>query len=237
MAGGQGRHGEAYGRDKGSGRQEGRNGARETSPNNSATGGGRYMEGGPAGGQVWPGAASFTRMTKLHWVRCLQRASPTMPHTSSPLAQGEPELVNLVLCFPRCAARRNVQDQDLAAVQLLDVLGRGGQGVVFRGTLHGLETAVKVLTDGPAQQHTGNRDRAAAAAGGGDGGGGGAGSDGGPTAADTARRMRLVRGLALAGYVLLAAFLQTRALSPCPWDCAAKLQGLSSPEELCRLPE
>ncbi|GIL86230.1 hypothetical protein Vretifemale_14615 [Volvox reticuliferus] len=37
--------------------------------------------------------------------------------------------------------------QDLAAVQLLEVLGRGGQGVVFRGGLHGLETAVKVLTD------------------------------------------------------------------------------------------
>ncbi|EFJ46036.1 hypothetical protein VOLCADRAFT_105682 [Volvox carteri f. nagariensis] len=37
--------------------------------------------------------------------------------------------------------------QDLAAVQLLEVLGRGGQGVVFRGSLHGLETAVKVLTD------------------------------------------------------------------------------------------
>ncbi|GLI68345.1 hypothetical protein VaNZ11_012747 [Volvox africanus] len=39
------------------------------------------------------------------------------------------------------------QAQDLAAVQLLEVLGRGGQGVVFRGSLHGLETAVKVLTD------------------------------------------------------------------------------------------
>lgn len=40
-----------------------------------------------------------------------------------------------------------IRAQDLAAVQLLEVLGRGGQGVVFRGSLHGLETAVKVLTD------------------------------------------------------------------------------------------
>ncbi|GFR53067.1 hypothetical protein Agub_g15766, partial [Astrephomene gubernaculifera] len=34
--------------------------------------------------------------------------------------------------------------QDLAAVDLHEVIGSGGQGVVFRGTLHGLETAVKV---------------------------------------------------------------------------------------------
>ncbi|GLC74877.1 hypothetical protein PLESTF_001567100 [Pleodorina starrii] len=34
--------------------------------------------------------------------------------------------------------------QDLAAVDLQEVIGSGGQGVVFRGTLHGLETAVKV---------------------------------------------------------------------------------------------
>ncbi|GFR50507.1 hypothetical protein Agub_g12773, partial [Astrephomene gubernaculifera] len=41
--------------------------------------------------------------------------------------------------------------QDLAAVELLEVLGRGGQGVVFRGTLHGLEAAVKVLVQQPRQ--------------------------------------------------------------------------------------
>ncbi|KAG2424163.1 hypothetical protein HXX76_014696 [Chlamydomonas incerta] len=35
--------------------------------------------------------------------------------------------------------------QDIAAVELLEMLGHGGQGVVFRGTLHGLEVAVKVL--------------------------------------------------------------------------------------------
>ncbi|GLC44510.1 hypothetical protein PLESTB_000065500 [Pleodorina starrii] len=55
-----------------------------------------------------------------------------------------------------------VRAQDLAAVQLLEVLGRGGQGVVFRGSLHGLETAVKMLTD------------ASSSGGGGGGGGGGA---------------------------------------------------------------
>ncbi|KXZ41657.1 hypothetical protein GPECTOR_338g71 [Gonium pectorale] len=41
------------------------------------------------------------------------------------------------------------QGQDLAAVELLEVLGRGGQGVVFRGTLHGLEAAIKVLVQQP----------------------------------------------------------------------------------------
>ncbi|GLI62817.1 hypothetical protein VaNZ11_005566 [Volvox africanus] len=39
---------------------------------------------------------------------------------------------------------RSAVAQDLAAVDLHEVIGSGGQGVVFRGTLHGLETAVKV---------------------------------------------------------------------------------------------
>lgn len=95
-------------------------------------------------------------------------------------------------------------------MQLLDVLGRGGQGVVFRGTLHGLETAVKVLTDGPAQQPRGDKDRAAA--GGGDGGG--AESDGAPTTADAARRMRLVRGLRLADRMRLIGLVLQGARVP-----------------------
>ncbi|PNH03215.1 putative LIM domain-containing serine/threonine-protein kinase [Tetrabaena socialis] len=40
---------------------------------------------------------------------------------------------------------RMAAQQDLSAVELLEVIGRGGQGVVFRGSLHGLEVAVKVL--------------------------------------------------------------------------------------------
>eukprot|EP00198_Chlamydomonas_reinhardtii_P002419 XP_001691755.1 predicted protein [Chlamydomonas reinhardtii] len=35
--------------------------------------------------------------------------------------------------------------QDLASVELVEILGHGGQGVVFHGTMHGLEVAVKVL--------------------------------------------------------------------------------------------
>ncbi|KAG2487488.1 hypothetical protein HYH03_013907 [Edaphochlamys debaryana] len=38
--------------------------------------------------------------------------------------------------------------QDLAAVELLEVVGSGGQGVVFRGSLHGLEAAIKVWEHG-----------------------------------------------------------------------------------------
>ncbi|KAG2493179.1 hypothetical protein HYH03_008600 [Edaphochlamys debaryana] len=41
-------------------------------------------------------------------------------------------------------AARVAAAQDMAAVVLHEIIGRGGQGVVFRGTLHGLETAVKV---------------------------------------------------------------------------------------------
>ncbi|PNW70197.1 hypothetical protein CHLRE_17g709900v5 [Chlamydomonas reinhardtii] len=40
--------------------------------------------------------------------------------------------------------------QDLEAIELLDVLGRGGQGVVFRGTMHGLEAAIKVFAQNQA---------------------------------------------------------------------------------------
>ncbi|PNW87635.1 hypothetical protein CHLRE_02g141966v5 [Chlamydomonas reinhardtii] len=40
---------------------------------------------------------------------------------------------------------RAVTAQDMAALDLEEVIGRGGQGVVFRGYLHGLETAVKVM--------------------------------------------------------------------------------------------
>ncbi|PNH04340.1 Serine/threonine-protein kinase mos [Tetrabaena socialis] len=45
-------------------------------------------------------------------------------------------------------AARLTASQDLAAVQLHEVIGRGGQGVIFRGALHGLECAVKVLEHG-----------------------------------------------------------------------------------------
>lgn len=49
---------------------------------------------------------------------------------------------------------------DISGVELLEVIGRGGQGVVFRGTLHSIEAAVKVIS---------NRDRDDAAVGAGAG--------------------------------------------------------------------
>lgn len=47
----------------------------------------------------------------------------------------------------RRTRHRAAMNQELAAIRLYDVIGRGGQGVVFHGTLHGLETAVKVGED------------------------------------------------------------------------------------------
>jgi hypothetical protein len=41
-------------------------------------------------------------------------------------------------------------DEDLRALELLWVLGRGGAGTVFAGRLHGLDVAVKVRA-----RHTG----------------------------------------------------------------------------------
>ncbi|PNH09043.1 putative tyrosine-protein kinase [Tetrabaena socialis] len=91
--------------------------------------------------------------------------------------------------------------QDLAAVQLMEVLGRGGQGVVFRGMLHGLEAAVKVLMDAgtgelgheppPRAGGSGAAAGATAAApaeGGGGGVGGGGGGDGGAGGVRQAKR-------------------------------------------------
>ncbi|KXZ53518.1 hypothetical protein GPECTOR_7g968 [Gonium pectorale] len=41
---------------------------------------------------------------------------------------------------------QEVRLNDIAAVELMEVIGRGGQGVVFRGTVHGIEAAVKVIS-------------------------------------------------------------------------------------------
>ncbi|GIL81313.1 hypothetical protein Vretifemale_10252, partial [Volvox reticuliferus] len=41
-------------------------------------------------------------------------------------------------------AIRNAAIQDLSALDLQELIGQGGQGVVFKGLLHGLETAVKL---------------------------------------------------------------------------------------------
>ncbi|KAG2482119.1 hypothetical protein HYH03_018926 [Edaphochlamys debaryana] len=45
----------------------------------------------------------------------------------------------------RSALEAEVLQDDLAGVELLRQIGQGGQGVVFCGTLHGLEVAVKVV--------------------------------------------------------------------------------------------
>ncbi|KAG2486635.1 hypothetical protein HYH03_014691 [Edaphochlamys debaryana] len=70
---------------------------------------------------------------------------------------------------------KNAMAQELAAVRLFDVIGRGGQGVVFHGTLHGLETAVKVIV------HRGKGEPLAHD--GGDGGGGADDATGPPASA------------------------------------------------------
>ncbi|GLI60181.1 hypothetical protein VaNZ11_002244 [Volvox africanus] len=54
-------------------------------------------------------------------------------------------LTNAVVTSGGGDEARAALSQELAALRLYDVIGRGGQGVVFYGTLHGLETAVKVI--------------------------------------------------------------------------------------------
>ncbi|GLI60103.1 hypothetical protein VaNZ11_002145 [Volvox africanus] len=39
-----------------------------------------------------------------------------------------------------------VRLNDIAAVELMEIIGRGGQGVVFRGLVHGIEAAAKVIS-------------------------------------------------------------------------------------------
>lgn len=46
------------------------------------------------------------------------------------------------------ACREDLRD-DLYSVRLLETVGQGGQGVVFRGLLHGMEVAVKVVAKDP----------------------------------------------------------------------------------------
>eukprot|EP00198_Chlamydomonas_reinhardtii_P010768 XP_001700105.1 predicted protein [Chlamydomonas reinhardtii] len=101
-------------------------------------------------------------------------------------------------------------NQELAAIRLYDVIGRGGQGVVFHGTLHGLETAVKVIVHrgkGEPLAHDGGdpaaggaegsgADGAAgtAAAGEADAAAGGDGADGRNSAGDLSRIRKAKRG-------------------------------------------
>ncbi|KAG2434948.1 hypothetical protein HYH02_012144 [Chlamydomonas schloesseri] len=101
-------------------------------------------------------------------------------------------------------------NQELAAIRLYDVIGRGGQGVVFHGTLHGLETAVKVIVHrgkgeplahdggdpaaGGAEGSGADAGAAAAAAGAADAAGGADGADGRNSAGDLSRIRKAKRG-------------------------------------------
>ncbi|KAG2491831.1 hypothetical protein HYH03_009788 [Edaphochlamys debaryana] len=74
----------------------------------------------------------------------------TLEHAAAPAAGVDSLVVSMrqgLAAGTGALEQYAAQAQDLAAMQLLEVLGRGGQGVVFRGVLHGLETAVKVVTD------------------------------------------------------------------------------------------
>ncbi|KXZ47665.1 hypothetical protein GPECTOR_33g547 [Gonium pectorale] len=80
---------------------------------------------------------------------------------------------------------RSLLAQELAAIRLSKIIGHGGQGLVLRGTFHGLETAVKVIAHKrPVAAAKG--DTPAAAAGEGAAGGGGAGGGGAAAAAGVA---------------------------------------------------
>ncbi|GLC58935.1 hypothetical protein PLESTB_001419100 [Pleodorina starrii] len=76
--------------------------------------------------------------------------------------------VQLQLDVPGGGGRdtQEVRLNDIAAVELLEIIGRGGQGVVFRGVVHGVEAAIKVIS------HRDDAEEAATAGGGGGGGGG-----------------------------------------------------------------
>ncbi|GIM06686.1 hypothetical protein Vretimale_10969, partial [Volvox reticuliferus] len=108
-----------------------------------------------------------------------------------------------------------VRLNDIAAVELMEIIGRGGQGVVFRGMVHGIEAAAKVIShrDEPDDAAGKSMPGAAGAAtttdrratgGGGGGGGGGTGGGGGggapaalesPIVADEARMRERKRNL------------------------------------------
>ncbi|EFJ39005.1 hypothetical protein VOLCADRAFT_101449 [Volvox carteri f. nagariensis] len=83
---------------------------------------------------------------------------------------------------------------DLYSIRLKETVGQGGQGVVFRGLMHGLEVAVKVVAkDMPGtliakvqQQQQQQLAAAAAASANRRGGGGGGGAGGGGAAAAAA---------------------------------------------------
>ncbi|KAG2438065.1 hypothetical protein HXX76_005675 [Chlamydomonas incerta] len=89
-------------------------------------------------------------------------ASGGVPRTASMAAQQQQQSTELLVSTVRSrltAALAGSEDteqaraalhQDLEAIELLDVLGRGGQGVVFRGTMHGLEAAIKVFAQNQA---------------------------------------------------------------------------------------
>ncbi|EFJ47836.1 hypothetical protein VOLCADRAFT_104919 [Volvox carteri f. nagariensis] len=53
---------------------------------------------------------------------------------------------------------------DIAAVELMEIIGRGGQGVVFRGMVHGIEAAIKVISHREDAEGAANAKSAAAAA-------------------------------------------------------------------------
>ncbi len=50
-----------------------------------------------------------------------------------------------LLCCCCCRVAEALRREDLPHLQLLEVLGHGGGGVVFRGKLHALEVAIKVF--------------------------------------------------------------------------------------------
>ncbi|KAG2450689.1 hypothetical protein HYH02_004528 [Chlamydomonas schloesseri] len=102
-------------------------------------------------------------------------ASGSVPRSASMAAQRQQQSTELLVSTVRSrltAALAGSEDteqartalqQDLEAIELLDVLGRGGQGVVFRGTMHGLETAIKVFAQNQTNTNQAEQDKQAAA--------------------------------------------------------------------------
>ncbi|GIL56370.1 hypothetical protein Vafri_11740, partial [Volvox africanus] len=93
-----------------------------------------------------------------------------------------------------------VRLNDIAAVELMEIIGRGGQGVVFRGLVHGIEAAVKVISHRDEADDAASKSMPAAAtttdrrATGGGGGGGPAALES-PLVVDEARMRERKRNL------------------------------------------
>ncbi|KAG2489383.1 hypothetical protein HYH03_012213 [Edaphochlamys debaryana] len=91
-------------------------------------------------------AASAALMRRSSWCPTLQLEDVSGPRPLELMVSSARSRLTAVLAGGEGGEEaRLASSQDLAAVELREVIGRGGQGVVFRGYLHGLEAAIKVL--------------------------------------------------------------------------------------------